>query len=60
MEVQDERGARSTKTTLCCSKTQENMTYTYVKPHFVVLDVVRDLPASVPLHFVLGDRDDLV
>ena len=46
---------------MCCSKTQENTTYTHIKPHFDVLDGgIARLPDAVPLHFVLGGRDDLV
>ncbi|KAI9064976.1 alpha/beta-hydrolase [Trametes sanguinea] len=46
--------------TLCCNKVQERASYLHVEPHFVVLNVIRDLPPSIPLHFVLGGRVDLV
>ncbi|CDO75137.1 hypothetical protein BN946_scf184772.g4 [Trametes cinnabarina] len=48
------------KVTLCCTKDQERATYLHAEPHFVVLDTIRDLPPSVPLHFVLGGRVDLI
>ncbi|KAI0636249.1 alpha/beta-hydrolase [Trametes polyzona] len=56
------RGGDATdiKVTLCCTKEQERATYLHVEPHFVVLDTIRNLDASVPLHFLLGERVDLI
>ncbi|KAI0648737.1 alpha/beta-hydrolase [Trametes meyenii] len=46
--------------TLCCTKAQERATYLHVAPHFVVIDTIRGLPPALPLHFVLGERVDLI
>ncbi|KAH9847850.1 alpha/beta-hydrolase [Lenzites betulinus] len=49
-----------TQVTLCCTKTQEQDTYVHVKPHFDVVPTIRDIPAAYPLHFVFGERNDLI
>ncbi|KAI0763278.1 alpha/beta-hydrolase [Trametes elegans] len=49
-----------TKVTLSCTKDQERATYVHVEPHFVVIDTIRNLSDSLPIHFILGARVDLI
>ncbi|OSC98503.1 alpha/beta-hydrolase [Trametes coccinea BRFM310] len=45
---------------LCCRREQESSTYLHTQPHFVAAEIVRNLPPSYPLYFVVGDRLDFV
>ncbi|KAI8969894.1 alpha/beta-hydrolase [Trametes punicea] len=60
-EIDDPCGSEGkTKVTLCCKKEQERATYLHNEPHFAAVDVVRYLPLSFPIHFILGGVIDLV
>ncbi|KAI0667882.1 alpha/beta-hydrolase [Trametes maxima] len=52
--------ATKMQVTLCCTKAQERATYLHVAPHFVVIDTIRNLDPASALHFVLGERVDLI
>ncbi|KAI9066147.1 alpha/beta-hydrolase [Trametes sanguinea] len=53
-------GDDGSKVTLCCRRDQESSTYLHTQPHFVAAEIVRNLPPSYPLFFIVGDHSDLV
>ncbi|KAI8969888.1 alpha/beta-hydrolase [Trametes punicea] len=59
IEVQEGDG-KATKVTLACSKEQEGFSYQHIAPHFRVGDRLRTLDPSLPIHFVHGDRPDVM
>ncbi|KAI0363646.1 alpha/beta-hydrolase [Pilatotrama ljubarskyi] len=64
-EIQvEEGGVKVTKVTLCCTKLQERMAYTYESgsdaPHFRVVAWLQSLSPPPKMHFISGERADLV
>ncbi|RPD54847.1 alpha/beta-hydrolase [Lentinus tigrinus ALCF2SS1-7] len=46
-----------TRVTLCCDKGQEYSQYKNRAPHILATEHLRTLDASIPVHFILGERE---
>lgn len=46
--------------TLACTTAQEKKAYADSEPHFLATERIRALDVQVGLHFVLGERSDVV
>ncbi|EPS95148.1 hypothetical protein FOMPIDRAFT_1025931 [Fomitopsis schrenkii] len=55
-----ENGADVTQVTLACTTAQEKKAYADSEPHFLATERIRALDVQVGLHFVLGERSDVV
>lgn len=55
-----ENGAEVTKVTLACTTAQEKKAYADSEPHFLATDCVSTLDPQVELHFIFGERSDVV
>ncbi|KAI0648732.1 alpha/beta-hydrolase [Trametes meyenii] len=53
-------GEVSTKITLACSKDHERSAYSQDEVYFTVVERIRTLDPSVAVHYILGERDDLI
>ncbi|TFK87183.1 alpha/beta-hydrolase [Polyporus arcularius HHB13444] len=56
----EENGAPAQKVTLCCSRLQEYTQYTNTAPHFLAAERVGTIDPAVPVHFIFGEREDVV
>ncbi|KAH9902445.1 alpha/beta-hydrolase [Cubamyces lactineus] len=53
-------GGGTPKVTLCCEKAQESNAYSYISPHFRIVELFRSgMDPSLPVHWVTGERDDI-
>ncbi|KAI0363610.1 alpha/beta-hydrolase [Pilatotrama ljubarskyi] len=50
----------TTKITLACSKDHERCAYSQDEVYYVVVDRIQSLDRSVPVHYILGERADLI
>ncbi|KAI0695494.1 alpha/beta-hydrolase [Cerioporus squamosus] len=56
----EENGTSVKKITLCCTRLQEYTQYTNTAPHFLAAERVGTLDPAVPVHFIFGEREDVV
>ena len=55
-----ENGQDAAKVTLACTTAQEKKAYADSEPHFLATERVRTLDPQTELHFILGERSDVV
>ena len=48
------------KVTLACTIAQEKKSYADNEPHFLATKYIRALDSQIELHFILGERSDVV
>ncbi|KAI9056778.1 alpha/beta-hydrolase [Trametes sanguinea] len=56
----EEGGKKASKVTLACPKEQERFAYHHIAPHFRVGDRLPTLDPSIPIHFIHGERNDVI
>ena len=50
----------TTRVTLCCHKDHERRAYVQDEVYFDVIDRIKTLDSSVKLHYIYGERFDLM
>ncbi|KAI0636271.1 alpha/beta-hydrolase [Trametes polyzona] len=58
--VPDVNGKSVTKVTLACSKDHERCAYSQDEVYYTVVDRIQSLDPAVPIHYILGERHDLI
>ena len=53
-------GVTSTKVTLCCHKDHERRAYVQDEVYFYVIEIIKKLSPSVKIHYIFGERFDLM
>ncbi|KAI0763290.1 alpha/beta-hydrolase [Trametes elegans] len=53
-------GRTATKVTLACRKDHERSAYAQDEVYFTVVDRIQSLDRAVPVHYILGERHDLI
>ena len=56
----EENGVETGKVALATPKAQESAAFVNIEPHFVVVEFLRTLDRSLPIHFVLGTDHDVM
>ena len=60
MEDVEENGVKTGKVALATPKAQESAAFVNIEPHFVVVEFLKTLDRSLPIHFVLGTDHDVM
>ena len=55
-----EGGEDETKVTLACTTAQEKKSFADSEPHFLATERIRTLDPRIELHFIRGERSDVV
>lgn len=60
MSIPDASGKPVAKVTLACSSDHERCAYSQDEVYYTVVDRIQSLDPAVPVHYILGERADLM